>query len=101
MADFNDIINQANTNHDLGMSAPDLTEYPVLECDKCGGVAFIPAMAIRRVPGIVLGIGDKNQLIPEQILVCAKCGEVFKKDRIYLGLEEKEETKEVKSDLII
>lgn len=91
---FNDIIGSANNAHDMSMSMPDLREYPLVKCDDCGGVAFTPAMAIRRVPGIVLGMGDKNQLIPEQILVCATCGTVYKKDRVYLGLEKDDEKEE-------
>lgn len=89
---FSDIIGNAQQNQQLNMGPVNLDEYPLYECDKCGSVAFVPAMALRRVPGIALGMGDKNQLIPEQILVCAKCHEIFKKDRIYLNLEKKDET---------
>lgn len=85
---FDDIIGQAEQNKQFNMPPVDFTQYPLLECDKCKSNAFTTAIAIRKVPGIVLGEGDKDQYIPVQILVCAKCGEIFVEDRKHLKIGE-------------
>lgn len=95
---------------DLGnMQMPQLNlkEYDTIECDKCGNVAFIPAMILKVVPGIVIGTGSQNKILPDNVLVCSKCGTILKKDREYYDLTDdnkvknKKEDKSSKSDLII
>lgn len=52
---------------------------------SCGCKAFIPATGFKEIPGILLGSGTQNQILPIQgLFVCAKCGELapFIKDDI-------------------
>lgn len=84
--DFNSIIDAANANKNMQMPQIDPTEYPSLSCDKCGSVAFTTAMIIKKIPGVLLGSSNKTQLMPDQILVCSKCGTILKKDREYYKL---------------
>jgi len=90
----------------LQMPQIDPKEYESITCDKCGNVAFMPAMILKIIPGLLLGTGAENRILPDQILVCSKCGTVIKKDREYYNLDidgkpitEKVENK--KSDIII
>ena len=104
--DFGKIIDAANTNKNFQMPQVDPTEYPSLCCDKCGNVAFTTAMIIKKIPGVLLGSPNKTQLMPDQILVCSKCGTILKKDREYYKLTDDghdtvEEKKDPESSLII
>ena len=104
--DFNKIIDSANANKNFNLPQIDPTEYPSLCCDKCGNVAFTTAMIIKKIPGVMLGSPNKTQLMPDQILVCAKCGTILKKDREYYKLTDDgkdtiEEKKDPESSLII
>lgn len=105
MDNFNEIIDSANENAKYQMPQIDPKDYDSLECDKCGCVAFIPAMIIKKVPGAVFGSANKIQLVPDQILVCAKCGTILKKDRDYYNLtddnKQGEKTEEKKSSIIL
>lgn len=89
---FDDLINAANENKMFNVNF-DPTDCECVKCDNCGSIMFTPVVVIRRVEGIKLGLGEKNQLYPEQGLCCAKCGTMFKKDRIYFGLEKDDEQK--------
>lgn len=84
--DFNKLIDSANANKNFAMPQIDPTEYPSLCCDKCGNVAFTTAIIIKKIPGVLLGSSNKTQLMPDQILVCSKCGAILKKDREYYKL---------------
>lgn len=84
--DFNKLIDSANANKNFAMPQIDPTEYESLCCDKCGNVAFTTAMIIKKIPGVLLGSPNKTQLMPDQILVCSKCGTILKKDREYYKL---------------
>ena len=100
MADTQDLGN-------MQMPQLNLKEYDTIECDKCGNVAFIPAMILKIVPGIVIGTGSQNKILPDNVLICSKCGTILKKDREYYDLTDdnkvknKKENKSSKSDLII
>jgi len=102
---FNEIIDSANENAKFKMPQLDPKDYDSLECDKCGCVAFMPAMIIKKVPGAAFGSAHKTQLVPDQILVCAKCGTILKKDREYYNLsddnKQNPKTEENKSSIII
>ena len=104
--DFGKMIDTANANKNFQMPQIDPAEYPSLKCDKCGNVAFITAMIIKKIPGVLLGSASKTQLMPDQILVCSKCGTILKKDREYYkltddGQDTVEEKQESESSLII
>lgn len=106
--DFNNLINGANENSNFNMPQFNPNEYPSLECDKCGNVGFVPGMIIKKIPGVLVGNAHKIQLMPDQILICSKCGTILKKDREYYkinddGTEDKSQfkTEENKSDIII
>ena len=104
---FNEIIDSANDNAKYQMPQLDPKDYESIECDQCGNVAFMPAMILKKVPGVIFGSSNKTQLVPDQILVCAKCGTILKKDREYYNLtddgkQQKEDKKEEpKSSIII
>ena len=104
--DFEKMIGAAEENTKYAMPQIDPTKYPSLACDKCGNVAFTTAMIIKKIPGVLLGNASKTQLMPDQILVCSKCGTILKKDREYYKLTDDghdtvEEKQEPKSNLII
>ena len=103
--DFGKMIDAANENKNFQMPQIDLTEYPSLKCDKCGNVAFTPAMIIKKIPGVLMGNASKTQLMPDQILVCSKCGTILKKDREYYKLNddgtEPEKPEKKESSIII
>ena len=97
-----------NNLENMQMPQLNLKEYETIQCDKCGNVAFTPAMILKVVPGIVIGTGSQNKILPDNILVCSKCGTIFKRDREYYDLDEdgkpnKKEEKPVenKSSIII
>lgn len=89
----------------IQMPQVNLKDYKTVECDKCGNVAFIPAMILKIVPGAILGSAGKNKLIPDNVLVCSKCGTIFKKDREYYDLTDdgklKPKTEENKNNIIL
>lgn len=103
--DFNKIIDSANENKNFQMPKIDPINYPSIACDKCGNVAFTPAMIIKMIPGVLLGSSSKTQLMPDQILVCSKCGTILKKDREYYKLNddgtEPEKPEKKESSIII
>ena len=104
--DFNKIIDTANANKNFNLPQIEPTDYPSLACDKCGNVAFTPAMIIKMIPGVLLGSSSKTQLVPDQILVCSKCGTILKKDREYYklnddGTEPQKTSDEQKSNIVI
>jgi len=102
---FNEIIDSANENAKYQMPQIDPKDYESLECDQCGNVAFMPAMILKKIPGAVIGSHNKFQLVPDQILVCSKCGTVLKKDREYHNLSDDgkqlKNSKEQASSIII
>ena len=109
--DFNKLIDTANENNSFNMPQFNPNDYPSLECDKCGCVAFMPGVIIKKIPGVLVGSTHKIQLMPDQILVCTNCGTILKKDREYYkinddGTEDKtkfksEPEEEKKSNIII
>ena len=104
--DFNKLIDEANANKNFNLPQIEPAEYPSLKCDKCGNVAFTPAMIIKMIPGVLLGSKNKTQLMPDQILVCSKCGTILKKDRKYYklnddGTEPEKKATDTTSGLII
>ena len=75
-----------NNFDNIQMPQINLKEYETIECDQCGNVAFIPGMILKVIPGVVLGTGAKSKMVPDNILICSKCGAIFKKDREYYDL---------------
>ena len=105
-SDFNDIIDSANANEQFKMPQLNPQDYETITCDMCGNAAFYPAMIIKKVPGVMFGSANKYQLVPDQILVCAKCGTILKKDRQYYnlsneGIPQQEKKEEKQSSIIV
>lgn len=97
--DFSKLIDSANANKNLQMPQIEPSDYPSLCCDKCGNVAFTTSIIIKKIPGVLLGSPNKIQLMPDQILVCSKCGTILKKDREYYKLtDDGKDTVEDKTD---
>ena len=97
--DFNQLIDSANANKNFQMPQIEPSDYPSLCCDKCGCVAFNTALIIKKIPGILVQSSKPVQLYPDQILICAKCGTILKKDREYYKLtDDGKDTVEDKGD---
>ena len=66
----------------LGASMPtvDPRNYETVKCDKCGSIQFVPQYIMKRISGIELGNGAKPTIVPLNIMVCAKCGSIWKDD---------------------
>lgn len=67
MSEFN------STPNNLGGPRVNPMDYPSVICPECGCKYWMPVMQFRQVPGIIMGTGDKPQLVPIQAYVCAKC----------------------------
>lgn len=52
---------------------PDDLEDMKCEEEGCGGIAFIPAVGIKRLSGLLVG-ESQDRVVPYEIMVCAKCG---------------------------
>lgn len=51
-------------------------EYPSIKCD-CGCETFSQAVVFKKIPGVVLGAGAEEQIVPITVFVCSKCGELM------------------------
>lgn len=67
---MNPNANKMNVNIDLSKSIP-----VVCESTECGGELFMSAMKFRKLPKLLIGTPE-DQLVPIQVFVCMKCGEV-------------------------
>lgn len=73
---------------DLGSGSPPLInspktdprQYETVHCSKCGSIRFVNEMVLKRVSGLEIGAGDKQMLVPLQILTCANCGTILDDD---------------------
>lgn len=84
----------------LNQSAPLPEDYPITKCDKCGGIMFVPAIVLRDVPGLVLGIKQDVVSTPaHKVFRCANCGAMLKSDleRIEELNKTKETTEQIKT----
>lgn len=86
--DFSQLIDAANANKNYNLPQIEPSDYQSMTCDKCGNVAFTPAIIIKKIPGVLVGSSKEFQLLPDQILVCSKCGTILKKDREYYKLND-------------
>lgn len=73
----------------------DPREYPDVVCDKCGCNTFSSAFVLKKIPGLLLGTGEKEIEYPLSVFICTKCGEILKRDKELLKMvtEEKKESK--------
>lgn len=96
MSDFNkNLLEGANSR----MAAPQVNplEFPSVLCDKCGCETFIPGYVFKKIPGMVLGKGGETQIVPIEVCVCSKCGELMPEYKA----KQEEPKKEKETTLII
>lgn len=58
----------------------DPRQYETVHCSKCGSIRFVNEIVLKRVSGLEIGAGDKQMLVPLQILTCANCGTILDDD---------------------
>ena len=58
----------------------DPRQYETVHCSKCGSIRFVNEIILKRVSGLEIGAGDKQMLVPLQILTCANCGAILDDD---------------------
>ena len=86
---------------DMG-SMPNINplNYPSEVC-SCGNETFIPGIIFKKVPGMLMGQGTEDTLIPLKVFVCSKCGELSPYDKDILEEHKKQKEKLNNSNLII
>ena len=79
--------------------------YPTEVCSECGNETFVPGIIRKIVPGIALGAGTEDVIVPIKVAICAKCGALSPSDKKMIEDEEKKTNKaggaENKSGLIL
>lgn len=64
----------------IGGPKIDPRDYKTIKCHKCGSIVFRSAAVLKEIPGTVVGQGSEPVVVPLQILVCDKCGEILESD---------------------
>ena len=64
----------------INSSKTDPRQYETVHCSNCGSIRFVNEIVLKRVSGLEIGAGDKQMLVPLQILTCAKCGTILDDD---------------------
>lgn len=95
MSSISDTINSANKKQTLRVNP---LEYPSVICPDCGTKVFIPATIFKKVPGLLLGTGTEEELIPIQVCICANCHKLMPE---FKQLEIEPEPKKQESNIII
>lgn len=95
MSSISDTVNAAKQKQTLRVNPLD---YPSVICPDCGTKVFIPAAVFKKVPGILLGTGAEEELIPIQVYVCAKCHKLLPE---FEQLEKESEPKKQESSIIV
>ena len=67
-------------------------QYPSEVCPNCGCEVFAPGVILKKVPGVVLGVGSEEITVPIKVAICAKCGTLSESDQKMID----EETKKAK-----
>lgn len=67
-----DLLNSANSTISVNP-----LKYPSVVCDNCGCETFIPGYVFKKIPGVALGRGMEEQIVPIEVCVCSKCGELM------------------------
>ena len=78
-------MEQPNLNRSV-----DPRDYPNVKCDKCGHDVFMPAMIVKKIPGVVVGKGGEDINYPMSVFTCTKCGTIMAADRKTLKLDTEE-----------
>ena len=65
-----------NQQMQVNVNRKDIIEAENIVCDKCGSPIFKPAMVLKKVPGVVLGMGGESIAMPIEVMVCNQCGEL-------------------------
>ena len=60
-------------------------DYPSVLCPDCGCQTFVPAMIFKRIPGVVLGTGGREEQMAVKVFICSKCGALSPMDRELIG----------------
>lgn len=95
MSSIADTVNAANQKQTLRVNPLD---YPSVVCPDCGTKVFIPAAVFKKVPGLLLGNGGEEQIIPIQVYICAKCHKLMPE---FEQLEKEPEPKNTESGIIL
>ena len=64
----------------IGGPKIDPRDYKTIKCHKCGSIVFKSAAILKEIPGTVVGQGSESVVVPLQVLVCDKCGEILESD---------------------
>lgn len=62
-------------NQQLAKIVEWLKNSTAIQCDECGGSNFMEVIKIRKVSGLISGLG-KDSIIPVPMYACADCGHV-------------------------
>lgn len=68
------LINSTNQNSTVSLNP---LEYPSVVCDKCGCETFYLSYVFKKIPGMLVGSGASDELMPIKVFVCTKCGELM------------------------
>ena len=74
------------------------------EVCSCGSRVFTHGAILKKVPGFMVGAGTDTVMMPIEVFVCAKCGELapsIKEDPMMENLLEGKKREETKSGIII
>jgi len=52
----------------------DISDQPILKCKHCQAEAFVTAVRIRKVSGLINSTG-RTQYVHQGVMVCAACGQ--------------------------
>lgn len=52
-------------------------KYKSIKCDKCGNEVFVHGYVFKKIPGLEIGKGLEDQIVPIDVFYCSKCGELM------------------------
>lgn len=64
----------------IGGPKIDPRDYKTIKCHKCGSIVFRSGAVLKEIPGTVVGQGSEPVVVPLQVLICDKCGEILESD---------------------
>lgn len=68
-------------------------KYKSIKCDKCGNEVFVHGYVFKKIPGLEIGKGLEDQIVPIDVFYCSKCGELMPEYKD--ATDEAEDTKQI------
>lgn len=70
-------------------------KYKSIKCDKCGNEVFVHGYVFKKIPGLEIGKGLEDQIVPIDVFYCSKCGELMPEYKS--ATEDNDDTKQIEN----